>query len=192
MLFFNLLKWNSSNWHITPFNHWKEKTNWRAIFYSFIMFVEWVIFLAFVFMVIRLATSKLEYNWETTSCSKSILLVEINELNITDLLLWIIVQRLKLINVEHIVFECMARDGHVDVSNRCWWQKLSVTIITLVTRVWSHWIWDLGLFGVFLLHFFYFGDDLVRLAAGRFLQVLIFNSNHVISYELHGMLQLIW
>lgn len=40
----------------------EEKTNWRAIFYSFIMFVEWVIFLAFVFMVIRLATSKLEYN----------------------------------------------------------------------------------------------------------------------------------
>ena len=47
---------------IASVHHWKEKTNWRAIFYSFIMFVEWVIFLAFVFMVIRLATSKLEYN----------------------------------------------------------------------------------------------------------------------------------
>ena len=99
------------------------------------MFVEWVIFLAFVFMVIRLATSKLEYNWETTSCSKSMLLVEINELNITDLLLWIIVQRLKLINVEHIIFECRAREDRVDVNNGCWWQKLSVTIITLVTTL---------------------------------------------------------
>ena len=56
---------SSTNYRLTNvslFNHWKEKTNWRAIFYSFIMFVEWVIFLAFVFMVIRLATSKLEYN----------------------------------------------------------------------------------------------------------------------------------
>ena len=141
MLFFNLLKWNMSNWHITPFNHWKEKTNWRAIFYSFIMFVEWVIFLAFVFMVIRLATSKLEYNWETTSCSKSILLVEIIELNITDLLLWIIVQRLKLINVEHIVFECRARDGRVNVTNVCVTKTVGDSAVMLVTSL-RWWLFD--------------------------------------------------
>jgi len=38
-----------------------EKTNWKALLNSFIMFAEWIAFLAFIFMVLRLATSKLEY-----------------------------------------------------------------------------------------------------------------------------------
>ncbi|CAG5105841.1 Oidioi.mRNA.OKI2018_I69.chr1.g2502.t1.cds [Oikopleura dioica] len=38
-----------------------EKTNWKALFNSFIMFAEWIAFLTFIFTVLRLATSKLEY-----------------------------------------------------------------------------------------------------------------------------------
>ena len=110
------------------------------------------------------------------------LLVEINELNITDLLLWIIVQRLKLINVEHIVFECRARDGRVDVSNGCWWHGCRWHGCWWLSSLWSRCIWGMSLFGVFLLHFFYFGDDLVRLTARRFLQVLILV--HIMWYHL--------
>lgn len=50
-------------------------------------------------------------NWNITEeqlLTGKMLLAEIKGLNITDLLLWIIVQRLKLINVEHIVFEYRA------------------------------------------------------------------------------------
>jgi len=140
------------------------------------------------------------------------LLVEINELNITDLLLWIIVQRLKLINVEHIIFECRAREDRVDVNNGCWWQKLSVTIITLVTTLVSLNLRP-GFIRNFFLAFLLFWRRFGSTCSQTLLQVLIFHlmwyhKNYIIWfigwapyhmghmvfiwYDSYGMIQFIW
>ena len=125
---------SSTNYRLTNvslFNHWKEKTNWRAIFYSFIMFVEWVIFLAFVFMVIRLATSKLEYNWETTSCRNNVARWNLR----IEYYRFITVNNCTEIKTDKCWTYRFWIQGRIDFSNAYWRRKLSVSIIVRVSLV---------------------------------------------------------